>query len=110
MSYRSRIAGDSLAIATSGSGRDIKIRDQPGVGGIWPGGVCTKSITFFNNNAAGGATVYVGANGSANFPVAPQASLSIPNVEPGICAINDRGIASDVRVSYGGEPEPGYTG
>lgn len=76
-------------------------------------GVRAKTFTFINGNSSGGATVYVGPNNKAQFPLLPPASAGAvgqsqtwENVDPAKMCIDDHGTQSTVYFTYGGESDP----
>jgi hypothetical protein len=107
---KGRLEGDSGVITTQGAnGPKNMVEYQKATG---PGGVRARRFTFLNGNAFGGATVYAGPNNQARFPLAPPAvaggtgaSYTWNNVDPTKMALDDRGTASTIYFTYGGECE-----
>lgn len=107
---RGRLEGDSDVITTQGAKGPKNLVEYQKYQPV--PGVRAKTFTFQNGNAASGATVYVGPNNKAQFPLlAPSAaglpgqSLTWENVDPGKMCIDDRGTSSTVYFTYGGESE-----
>jgi hypothetical protein len=106
-------AGDSFACVTPGVAGPNKLSSpvykqcQSGIGKVGlliayaPDGTDPPGT---GDLAANTATMRVGPNGRATFPLAPGSALPFYNIDPADFAIDDGGTAGYVHITYGGCP------
>lgn len=105
--------GDAFAVTTPGKAGSFRLSSpvykqaQSGVGKVGlliayaPDGTDPPGTGLL---AANTATIYVGPNGHANFPLSPGSAVPFYNVDPAEFAIDDVGTAGTVWITYGGVP------
>jgi len=106
---KGHLEGDAGVITTQGKPGPMSLKEY----NQFPGpadGPRAEEFTFYNGNANGGAIVYVGPNKKAAFPIFPPAvaggqgtAITFKNVDPAKMSIDDKGSASTVYFTYGGE-------
>lgn len=105
---RGRLEGYSGSITTQGvAGPKNLVEYQK----LTPGPPIRADLMILQNgNASGGATVYIGPNDQALFPLAPPPAAGVAatplymrKVDPRRVAIDDRGSTSTVYFIFGGE-------
>ena len=69
----------------------------------------TDEITIFSPNANGlvenTGIVWAGLAGRAVFPIQVGGVLTLKKVDPGMVALDDRGVSQSIYFVYGGPPD-----
>jgi hypothetical protein len=109
------IEGDSGVIAVPAQVGPLELKNL--LQGLYLG-MKVRAITFYAPDgtdppgtgtlAANSATLFVGPNGAAGFPLAPGAVLTLEDVDVSRCAIANptKAAGQNVFFAYGGTPGP----